>query len=82
MTNLIEPDKSIVTTTEDKMKIGTLCRVIKFKTHRPCQYNDVVVITGIVGTGSRADLLLGTNLKTSKDHHYWCKDLEVINESR
>ncbi len=66
------------------MKTGTLCRVIKFKTHCPCQYNDMVVITGPVRPrdGCASHLLVGTNLKTGKAHHYWLASLEVINESR
>ena len=63
------------------MKIGTLCRVIKFKTHRPCQYNDVVVVIGSCHKGieiGKGHLLVGTNLKTGKNHHYWSTQLEQI----
>jgi hypothetical protein len=71
------------------MKIGTLCRVIKFKTHRPCQYNDMVVIIGSgritpidlkhmgpLSDQKAAPFLRGTNLKTGKTHHYWSTQLE------
>jgi hypothetical protein len=61
------------------MKIGTLCRVVKFKTHCPCQYNDMVVVIGFCNIDNRpSHLLICTNLKTGKSHHYWSTQLEQI----
>ena len=54
--------------------IGTLCRVIKWNTHKDCQMGDLVMILGYLGKV----FLTGMNLKTNTRHHYRRTELEVL----
>lgn len=58
------------------IKTGMLCKVIKKDTHLISQYDDCVIVKGLVRSGTR--LVEGINLKTLKRHHYAVDDLREI----
>ena len=76
VTLLTSTTKQEVTMTDIKTDypIGTLCRVIKWNTHKDCQMGDLVMILGYLGKV----FLTGMNLKTNTRHHYRRTELEVL----
>ena len=60
------------------MKVGDLCRVIKKATHSPCQKDELVLITGKLGSV----YFEAFNTSRQASHHYSMDDLEVISEGR
>ena len=64
------------------MKIGNMYRVCKKGTHRPCHYNNVVIVTGMAEQNNnfpgKYKVVEATNLNTGKVHHYFVEELEAL----
>ena len=64
------------------MQIGNIYRVCKKGTHRPCHFNNLVIVTGFLGQNSAAlgkwNVVEATNLNTGKVHHYFVEQLEAL----
>ena len=64
------------------MKIGNMYRVCKKGTHRPCHFNNLVIVTGMAGQNTddlgKYKVVVATNLNTGKEHHYFVEELEVL----
>jgi len=64
------------------MQIGNIYRVCKAGTHRPCHLNNLVIVTCRAGQNTDAlgkyKVVVATNLKTGKEHHYFAEELEAL----
>ena len=64
------------------MKIGNIYRVCKKRTHRPCHFNNLVIVTRYLGQNTDAKgkykVVEATNLNTGKAHHYFVEQLEAL----
>lgn len=59
------------------MKIGTLCKVISRVSHDPSQFEHLIVVT----KGKKTDtVVIGTNLNTGKEHHYFTSEIEEVKQ--
>ena len=73
---------SITQRTGDSMKIGNMYRVCKKGTHKPCHYDNLVIVTGRAGQNTddlgKYKVVVATNLKTGEVHHYFVEELEAL----
>ena len=64
------------------MQIGNIYRVWKKGTHHTCHFDNLVIVTGYVGTVNDAlghwNVVEATNLNTGKVHHYFVEQLEAL----
>tara|TARA_Y100000034_G_scaffold92996_1_gene112479 strand:- start:317 stop:517 length:201 start_codon:yes stop_codon:yes gene_type:complete len=64
------------------MMIGNIYRVCKKGTHKPCHFNNLVIVTGRAGQNTDAQgkykVVVATNLKTGEVHHYFVEELEAL----
>ena len=67
-----------MTDIKTKFPIGTICKVIKWNTHKDCQMGDLIMILGYLGGSYDPTFLTGMNLKTNTRHHYRRMELEVV----
>ena len=57
------------------MKIGTLCKVRVVNSHTPSQFGNLIVVIG-----NRGLIVVGQNLKTGKQHHYFANEIEEVKQ--
>jgi len=64
------------------MIIGNIYRVCKKGTHKPCHFNNLVIVTATAGQNidrlGKSKVVKATNLKTGTEHHYFVKELEAV----
>ncbi len=57
------------------MKIGTLCKVTAENSHTPSQFENLIVVIG-----NRGLIVVGQNLKTGKQHHYFANEIKEVKQ--
>lgn len=63
------------------MKVGTLCKVTAENSHHPSQFGNLIVVTRKLKRNTNTGVsivVVGQNLKTGKQHHYFAKEIKEV----